>query len=346
MKVFRPIRIEDLDPLMELVGARNSSLTTLQGEPDFLRKRIRDSVEAFMKLPSGKPSGESYQFVLEDVETGSLIGTSAIVSKVGGFEPFYAYRIETSVHESKSLNIRKEIPALHLIVEHNGPCEIGSLFLHPDYRGGGNGRLLSLARFMFMAEHPTHFDPVVIAEIRGFLDRDGHSPFWEGLGKHFFDLDFKTADDLSAVDKKFIADLMPTHPIYIPLLPESAQAVIGKPHPSSARAMHILESEGFEVTDMVDIFEAGPMVSCQRDEIRTIKESRTAEIAELVESIQSPTDFLICTVGTEFRLCLGGVQLSGDGTVRLAKRTGLLLNAKVGDRVRFVSFKPSASEEG
>ena len=117
------------------------------------------------------------------------------------------------------LNVRKDVRTLTLVEEHNGPCEIGSLFLHPDYRRDGNGRLLSLSRFLFMAEHRQRFEPQVIAEMRGVIDDQGRSPFWDAVGKHFFEIDFPKADYLSMVNKKFIADLMPRHPLYVPLLP-------------------------------------------------------------------------------------------------------------------------------
>ena len=75
--------------------------------------------------------------------TRKVIGACGIVSKVGGFQPFYAYRIETSLFESKVINVRKEVPVLRLVEEHDGPCEIGSLFLHPDWRHDRNGKLLN-----------------------------------------------------------------------------------------------------------------------------------------------------------------------------------------------------------
>ena len=63
------------------------------------------------------------------------------------------------------LDVRKEIQTLALVEEHNGPCEIGSLFLHPDYRRNGTGRMLSASRFLFMAEHKHRFETQVIAEM-------------------------------------------------------------------------------------------------------------------------------------------------------------------------------------
>src|SRR5262249_2187424 len=153
-----------------------------------LRKRIRESLRGFEHLADeDAPKGETYLFVLEDIENHKVVGTCGVVSKVGGFEPFYAYRVETSVPESNQLNVRNEIGTLPLVEEHDGPCEIGSLFLSPSYRKDGNGRLLSLSRFLFMAEHREYFDPVVIAEMRGVVDDQGQSPFWDALGRHFFD---------------------------------------------------------------------------------------------------------------------------------------------------------------
>src|SRR6185437_11794858 len=219
-------------------------LTTLPRDSALLRRRIRNSTRGFEKLQDDdRPRGETYLFVLEDLATGKIAGTSGIVSKVGGFEPFYAYRIETSVHESKMLNVRKEIKVLHLVEAHDGPCEVGSLFLSPEYRKGGTGRLLSLCRFLFMAQFPEYFDPVVIAEMRG------------------------------VVNERFIADLMPKHPIYIPLLPPEAQAVIGKVHPQTEPAMKMLEGEGFHSAGQVDIFEGGPVVRANLADIRSVRQS-------------------------------------------------------------------------
>ena len=73
------------------------------------------------------------------------------------------------------------------------------------------------------------------------------------------------------VNKKFIADLMPRHPIYVTLLPAEAQRVIGQVHESSKPALKNLEAEGFRFNGMVDIFDAGPCVGCARDQIRTVR---------------------------------------------------------------------------
>ena len=65
------------------------------------------------------------------------------------------------------------------------------------------------------------------------IDDKGRSAFWDAVGKHFFGIDLVKADYLSMVNKKFIADLMPRFPLYVPLLPPAAQAVIGQVHPET-----------------------------------------------------------------------------------------------------------------
>jgi arginine N-succinyltransferase len=337
MVVIRPVTMVDLDPLVELAGLAGAGLTTLPKDRDLLKKRIDKSIKSFA-ADTDRPGGEQYLLVMEDMLKSRVAGACGIVSKVGGFQPFYGYRIEKVLFESKVIKVRKEVPILTLVAEHDGPCEIGSLFLHPDYRGDGNGRLLQLVRFLFIAERPEVFEANVVSEIRGVLDDQGRSPFWDALGRHFFGIDFAEADRLSVVNKKFIAELMPKHPIYIPLLPKDAQDVIGKPHKESVRAVQNLEAEGFTNSGMVDIFDAGPVVSCARDEIRSIKQSRRAKIAAVTDQkLDSP----ICMLGTtraDFRACKGPVDASHPEGVRITGESAAALRVHVGDTIRFVEL--------
>ena len=49
-----------------------------------------------------------------------------------------------------------------------GATEVGSLFLSPDIRGGGFGKLLARARYMFIAQKPEVVSDRVCAEMRGW----------------------------------------------------------------------------------------------------------------------------------------------------------------------------------
>ena len=339
MLIVRKVKEADLEPLYDLIGQAELGLTSLAISKQKLRSRIERSVFAFSR-DVAMPEGEPYVFVMEEPASGRLVGTAAIYSKVGGFEPFYSYRIKTSAHESSELDVHKKIRVLHLNAEHNGPTEIGSLFLAPDYWGQGHGRLLSLTRFLFMAQFPERFEREVIAEMRGVVEPDGRSPFWSALGSHFFQIDFPRAETLTSQSKKFIADLMPKHPIYIPLLPQEAQDVIGCVHRNTKPAKAMLEKEGFEFREFVDIFDGGPTLHCERSGIRSVRDSRSGPVSEIISNHPEPDDWVIANAELDFRSCRGAVTWNESGAV-IDQATAVGLNLKLGDLLRTIEVRPS-----
>jgi arginine N-succinyltransferase len=339
MVLIRPVLLADLDQLIGLAEQAGVGLTTLPRDRDLLRKRILKSQRSVENIPD-RPSGESYLFVMQDADSEKIVGASGVVTKVGGFEPFYAYRVENQTIDSQFLKVHKQIPVLHLVRDHDGPAEVGSLFLSPDYRKKDHGRFLQLVRFLFMAEYPQAFEPVVVSELRGVIDAEGHSAFWDAVGKHFFEIDFPKADYLSVVNKKFIADLMPTHPIYVPLLPPAAQRVIGKVHDSSIPALKNLQAEGFTISSMVDIFDAGACVSCPRDEIRTVRQSRTAIVDQIAgDGIDSPTQ-MIGSFTPTFRATIAPMRLVSPDRVIVDSHVAEVLKISVGSTIRYASLRP------
>ncbi|MFZ3285818.1 MAG: arginine N-succinyltransferase, partial [Telluria sp.] len=233
MLVVRAITAADLDALIGMASQVGSGMTTLKPDRKMLGDRVEIAVASFAQtIP---PEQRDYMFVMEDVANGRMAGVCAIKGAVGLDEPFYNYRIGTLVHSSRELNVFSRMDTLYLSNDLTGSTELCSLFLHPDYRAGNNGKWLSKSRFMFIAQFPHLFTEKLIAEMRGFQAEDGSSPFYEGLGRHFFKMDFNHVDDLTALGKKsFIAELMPRQPLYVDYLPQSAQEVIGQVHRSTA----------------------------------------------------------------------------------------------------------------
>ncbi len=344
MMLVRPARPEDASALVQLARTAAVGLTTLPDDEALLRKRARRSLNA-MDLDIERPGDQSYLFVMEDLLTGQVGGTCGILAQTGGYEPFYSYAIRSRVHESEQLGVRNEVRALHLVKSHKGPSEVGTLFLHPDARGGGHGRLLSLARFLFVAAHPERFAREIIAEMRGVSDASGRAPFWEDVGRHFFQVEFGVADAQSARDKSFIGEMMPQHPIYIPMLPPDVQAVIGQVHPATRPALRLLEQEGFRYEGEVDIFDAGPLVRAPAERVRTIAESRVAPLAEVGPSDAAEGSLLIANDGLAgFRCCLGAAQVRADGGLVVPRDVALALGARIGDPLRYVSARPARTE--
>lgn len=340
MLVLRPIRESDLAGLQALARVTGGGLTTLPADNAFLAGRIEASIHAF-RPNIRQPGGESYLFALEDLATSTLIGVSGIAARVGGFEPWYSYEIRPERHVHAPLGVERTIPTLHLRAEHRGSSEICSLFLQPDRRRGGTGRLLSLARFLFIAAQRARFTPTILAELRGFLDATGQSPFWEAVGRHFFQFDYYHADLLSGLgEKEFISDLMPRHPIYIPLLPPEVEAVIGRVHRETEPALALLRGEGFEVTNEVDIFDAGPILRANTGDVRTVRLTRSAPLRSAAARwTDSPASHLLANGGLDFRACLGGVLTHDDGSVSLTRETATALNLEPGETLWFAPLR-------
>lgn len=341
--VVRPSTLADLEAVHALATVTKVGLTTLPPDERLLKERLQATRNALQSEIS-RPGGESYLFVMEDLSTGLVVGTTGIIAKVGGYDPFYSYELQTTLRESEALGVRKEIRSLHLRANHSGPTEIGTLFLHPDHRRHGVGRLLSLSRFLFMADHPERVDEEVIAEMRGVnFGRGKGSPFWEAVGRHFFDIDFGHADALSAADKGFIADLMPKHPIYIPMLPAEVQNVIGEVHQETRPARRLLEQEGFAFADQVDIFDAGPLLRARRGAIRAVAESRRGRVARLSPmSDEVEAAMLVSNGRLDVRVGMGPLVELETGEVEIARDLALALQVRLGDEVRYVEPRARA----
>lgn len=260
--VLRPAQLSDANGVLALSMFAKPGLTSLPKELDHVEDMISHSMASFAKTVT-QPGNEYYFFVLEHMATQTIIGTCSIYGRVGMKYPFYYYQYKEYDRYSPVLDIRKSVKLIELCESAKGPSEVGTLFLHPKWRKNGLGRLLSLARFLFVAAHPHRFTDDIISEMRGISREDGYCPFWESLGKRFFQMPFPDADVLSSRNKEFIADLMPKYPIYLEFLSEEAQSVIGKPHPETAPAMALLLKQGFEQTNQVDIFDAGPKLSAK-----------------------------------------------------------------------------------
>lgn len=338
MFVVRPVAIADLGALERLLSQTGVGLTSLSIDRETLRAKVETSLSSFEAEPRSV-GPEEYLFVLEDEESGQLLGMSAIKAAIGLRDPYYSYRIGTVVHASKMLGVHQKFPALYLCNDYTECSELSSLFLGPARRGAHLGALISKARFLFIAQHPHRFSQKVIAEIRGFSTPEGRSPFWEGLGRHFFSIDFPQADYLVGTgNKSFIAELMPKHPIYVLFLPEDAQRVLGEAHPDSQAALHILEQEGFRYENYVDIFDAGPTVECRRDEIRTVRASRLFE-ARLLEQPDSTAKYLLANGGvSDFRCCVAEARVDDGGRIEIDPETANALRVSAGDPLRGISL--------
>ncbi|MDT6922358.1 MULTISPECIES: arginine N-succinyltransferase [Pseudomonas] len=331
--IVRPVKVSDLPALMTLVEQAGPGFTTLPANEDRLAHRVRWAQRAFAEQV--ERADADYLFVLEDDEQ-RVVGVSAMAGAVGLREPWYNYRLGVTVSSAPDLGIQRQIPTLFLNNELTGQSELCSLFLRHDQRNGSNGRLLSLGRLLFVAEFPHLFGEKMIAELRGSADENGCSPFWDSLGRHFFQMDFTHADHLSGLgNKAFIAELMPRQPLYTCLLTEQAQAAIGQTHPNTQPALKILQAEGFAHKGYIDIFDGGPVIEAPIRSIRTVRDSLELTLSLGTPDEQAPLWLIHNRRLENCRITAAHGRLAGNSLV-VDRLTAKRLQLQPGNSVRAV----------
>jgi arginine N-succinyltransferase len=329
--LIRPARPDDLKHLYEMAKLTGGGFTNLPPDRDALAAKLARSAESFGREADGV-ADELFVLVLEEIETGEVRGTCQLFTQIGQRLPFYSYRLGTLTQHSRELSRTFRAEMLSLATDLEGSCEVGGLFLHPAERAGGLGLLIARSRYLFIRMHRARFADRILAELRGIIDEAGGSPFWDGIAGRFFGMSFQEADQFNAVNgHQFIADLMPKHPVYTAMLPETARAAIGLPHPSGRAAMRMLEREGFRFENYVDIFDGGPTMTAPTDQVRSIRDARQHRVVAIdrdggVEALVAVGEL------RDFRCTLGLVREAADGIVLsadAAKALGVVEDERV-----------------
>ncbi|PZQ43263.1 MAG: arginine N-succinyltransferase, partial [Ectopseudomonas oleovorans] len=128
MLVMRPAQMADLAEVQRLAADSPVGVTSLPDDADRLGDKIAASDASFAAEVSFNGE-ESYFFVLEDTESGRLVGCSGIVASAGYSEPFYSFRNETFVHHSRELKIHNKIHVLSLCHDLTGNSLLTSFYV-------------------------------------------------------------------------------------------------------------------------------------------------------------------------------------------------------------------------
>ncbi|HTJ93805.1 MAG TPA: arginine N-succinyltransferase [Pararobbsia sp.] len=339
MMVVRSVQTRDLDAVLALANETGPGLTTLK--PD--RAALAARIDRIVRTVRGEAAlhEQGYLFVMEDTATHEVVGVCGLEAAVGLELPFYNYRVSTVVHASKELNVWSRTSLLTISHDLTGYAELCSLFLSPRARAHGAGGLLSRSRFMFIAQFLNRFPERICAEMRGYFDENGESPFWQALGSHFYQIDFNAADYLSAQGKKaFIAELMPRHPVYVRLLPAAAQQAIGVTHKDTLPARRMLEGEGLRYENHVDIFDAGPVLECHTSDLRTVRASRVLAVGPAGDDAPEVKCLVSNLSIDDFRVIAATVRV-GAATVALDAEQSAALKAYAGAQVRVLVQAPA-----
>lgn len=314
MFLIRRAKVEDVATLYKL--ARMVHFINLPADKDLISEKVLRSRQCFMQVAkadgkvgdsgaaksaaatkraasAGAGDGSAsmvqradlFMFVLEETESGGVIGTSQLISSMGGpGAPNVSLKLSRKEMFSQSLKQGVTHITAKLELDESGPTEIGGLILQPSYRGHKEklGRFLSHIRFHFIALHRHIFSDRILAEMMGAITHEGEgggNTLWEYLGRRFINLTYLEADRFCQHSKEFITALMPREEIYLTLLPPEARGVIGQVGPETLPARRMLEKLGFEYRDHVDPFDGGPHIEARTDDLLPVQATFTSSYA-------------------------------------------------------------------
>ncbi|MCE2918202.1 MAG: arginine N-succinyltransferase [Rubrivivax sp.] len=341
---LRAARPDDIDAFVRIAGASATGITTLPEDRAQLADRLNRSTQA--GASSDEPSGEEiHLFVVE--HDGRIVGTSGIAASAGFADRFYSFRNEMVVQSSPVLAASNRIHTLHLCHDLTGHTLLTSFYIDPEYEATLAPQLLSRARLLFIAEFAERFSDRIASESPGLADDNGRCPFWDAVGRRFFAMDYPQVERLAGGrHKRFIAELMPQAPIYVPLLPNEAQWAIGQLHPVAELPFSILEDEGFDSETYVDIFDGGPTVDARVAMLKSVKASRAAQVVAAASAApgNGPSSWHIVanTRRDHFAAVLRHAE-RGTTDLALGDATCQALAVEPGDRLRVVALEGSAA---
>lgn len=337
MFVVRAICPSDFSALQDFAAESSLGMLSLPNDRIKLQEKLNHTLASFKKAATA-PVDEIYLFVVEETTTQMIAGMCGIYAKTGIQDPLYFFRIETHHPKYNGLPKPDEIKILHPCIQQEGPSELCSLFVHKEHRKERLGELLSLSRFLFMADHPHRFDTLICARLRGFINKQKKtSPFWEGLGKHFLPLSFEKAFSLQLEGTEYIAEFLPEHPIYTNLLTKQTQYVIQKTHLSTRPALKMLKKEGFKLSQLIDVIDGGPVIQASISDVRSVKKSRLLTVSSLSKAPIESRKYLISNTKLDFRCCYGNIELKKKNTITLTTDVAEALQINLGSQVRVVT---------
>jgi len=329
--LIRLARPSDLDELLKIAALVGPGFSSLPEDSDFLAQRLAGV---------GADETGDYLLVLQDIQSDALVGCAGVKARSGLKPGFWNLQIDPVPDTPGLWDMGSYLCPTQRF---QGMSEVGSLFLHPDYRKPGVGRFLALSRYLMVAAGPDKFADILWSELRGQVDPDGHAPFYEFFTKQFLDMPFVEADRRFATDmEEGLVELLPDQPVRLADLDARALDVLARTHPHGAGALSLLESVGFRFDGVVDVLEGGPLVSCCRDDITLVTRHQLKNfraVPDRFSNLPGSARYIIGAGSPDvFRACVAHAVVADD--VQLAYATCDLLDLQPDEQVLLFPVKP------
>ncbi|OCX71669.1 hypothetical protein A6M27_10025 [Acidithiobacillus thiooxidans] len=317
---IRSVTESDLTSLYKLVERAPAGLTSLPRDQKILHEKIMQSVESEQAA-----SGQEWQrilLVLFDPVEQCITGVSGL-EREKSTAPHYTV-------DNKLERLRLDTTAI-------SPVKLGSLLLGDTHRRRGFGGLLSKSRFLYLASLPEELSEYIHAELRGWVNNDDASPFWETLGYSLYGDNFSAIDHFrGSQPDAFAFHHLAAHEVPFSLLNQEVLAKMGQVHPDTKNALRMLEQENFGRTCHVDILDGGPIVRATTAEIATIRNSVICPVTEVsTNDLLSDRWMISNSQSKAFRACLHPAALR-EGMLHVHSQTLSTLKIQPGERVRAI----------
>jgi arginine N-succinyltransferase len=204
-----------------------------------------------------------------DGKPGTAMGCIRIRRNIGQDLPRYWYHLGCVVHAAPELGLFHKQRTLLLGNDHTGATELDCIAVNRAQLDAAQSSMLTtllvrgamlLLRQESAGQKNTSAPSKIIVSVPGVVDERGQSPFWQGLGRHFY------PGDVASAQAKFgelwlvhVAALLPRHPLIASLLTTQAQQAIAGVQPDATNLCRVLTELGLREGEHVNVYDAGPV---------------------------------------------------------------------------------------
>ena len=146
----RPAETRDAEAILRLAETAGSGLTTLPADSSVIAEKLAANEEA-LRTHEG-----TILLVLESED--GVIGTGAVVTRLGLQEPFFSYKVSHHKRRSELTGQCVTSQVLELVTDFVGDAEVGSLFVSPR-RPKVRVRTFDRPRQISLHRSPSHLVP-------------------------------------------------------------------------------------------------------------------------------------------------------------------------------------------
>lgn len=213
--------------------------------------------------------GEHFWLALDD--TGVARACLKLVPNIGAKIPRVSYHVGCVVHAAPELGLYHRQRTLLLGHDLTGASELA--YVGWAAEDSGTDLQTALRALVYAAVHQLsqeralHGDTLVV-ELPGWRDADGTSPFWQGLGRHFYSGSTQdAAASWGLIWRSHVAALLPRHPLLASFLPQTAQDAMAQTHAAAATLHQVLLDTGLRHAQHINVEDGGPILEARVDDL-------------------------------------------------------------------------------